>query len=89
MGQDQRNRLSLALGVWIGTLSILPVQAVYISIFTPRVSAQQIALQRSPEQIKQLAQSITVKIVSGDNGGSGILIKKEGQVYTVLTNRHV
>ena len=89
MGQDHRNRLSLALGVCIGTLSILPVQAVYISIFPPRVSAQQIALQRSPEQIKQLAQSITVKIVSGDNGGSGILIKKEGQVYTVLTNRHV
>lgn len=87
--KDQMNRLSLAMVAWMGTLLMLPVQAIYISISAQRVSAQQRVTQISQEQVKQQAQSITVKIVSGDNGGSGILIRKQGQVYTVLTNQHV
>jgi tetratricopeptide (TPR) repeat protein/S1-C subfamily serine protease len=47
----------------------------------------------SPEQLQQVASSITVKVFSGDNRGSGTLIGKQGegenQVYTVLTNDHV
>ncbi len=41
------------------------------------------------EQIRQLAQAITVKVLSVHQGGSGILINKVGQTYTILTNAHV
>ncbi|WP_392533669.1 tetratricopeptide repeat protein [Nostoc sp. C117] len=43
----------------------------------------------SPEQIRQLAQAITVKVLSTNKGGSGVLISKQGHTYTVLTNAHV
>ncbi len=43
----------------------------------------------SPKQLKKVAQLITVKIFSGSGWGSGILIKREGDVYTVLTNQHI
>jgi len=35
------------------------------------------------------ARSITVRVKTGQNGGSGILIARQGRLYTVLTNRHV
>jgi len=47
----------------------------------------------TPEQLQQIARSIAVKVLSGDNRGSGTLISRRGdgqnQVYTVLTNSHV
>lgn len=41
------------------------------------------------EQLWTLARSITVKVYSGTNQGSGVLIQRQGQIYTVLTNKHV
>lgn len=43
----------------------------------------------TPNQIKQIAQAVTVKILSKNQGGSGVLINKQGQTYTILTNAHV
>ncbi|MDJ1171310.1 serine protease [Roseofilum sp. BLCC_M154] len=43
----------------------------------------------SPEQLHVLAQSVTVKIISGQNSGSGILIARQNDLYTVVTNHHV
>ncbi len=40
-------------------------------------------------EIRQLAQAITVKVLSVHQGGSGIFINKVGQIYTILTNAHV
>jgi tetratricopeptide (TPR) repeat protein/S1-C subfamily serine protease len=40
-------------------------------------------------EVENIAIQMTVQISSGDRRGSGIIIKKEGNVYTVLTNRHV
>lgn len=37
----------------------------------------------------QKARSITVKVFSGDNWGSGIIIQRQDRVYTVITNDHV
>ncbi|NET02872.1 MAG: trypsin-like peptidase domain-containing protein [Sphaerospermopsis sp. SIO1G1] len=42
-----------------------------------------------PQTIKTLAKSITVKVLLGDNWGSGIIIHRQGRTYTVLTNQHV
>lgn len=40
-------------------------------------------------QVKNEARAIAVKVISGYGAGSGILIKKQGQTYTILTNNHV
>ena len=43
-----------------------------------------------PENIlRQQARAITVKIIAGESWGSGIIIQRKGQSYTVLTNAHV
>lgn len=41
------------------------------------------------EQLRQVAELITVKILSGEVLGSGIIVHKKGAVYVVLTNAHV
>ena len=43
----------------------------------------------SPEQLKNKAQSITVKVISGKTWGSGIMIRQQNDLYTVVTNHHV
>ena len=43
----------------------------------------------SPAKVKQIAQDITVRVTSANNGGSGVLIAKKGNTYLVLTNAHV
>lgn len=43
----------------------------------------------SVNQLQQQAKAITVKVMSPDFLGSGILLQRQGTVYTVLTNAHV
>ena len=40
-------------------------------------------------EIDKIARAITVRIISNDSSGSGVIINRQGQVYTVLTNKHV
>jgi tetratricopeptide (TPR) repeat protein len=44
-----------------------------------------------PQQVKQIAKAVTIQIESSENKGlgSGIIIKKQGELYTFTTNRHV
>lgn len=44
---------------------------------------------KTPEVLEQYARSITVKVLSGENWGSGILIRQKDNIYNVLTNQHV
>lgn len=94
MRQNLNKHNSLAVMIWISALLMLPIQAVSVGVSKNRVLAQQVLAQQSLPQlssakIKQIAQSISVKVTSGEYGGSGILIKKEANIYTVLTNQHV
>lgn len=43
----------------------------------------------SPELLHNLAQSITVKVLSGEFWGSGIIIQKQKSEYSIVTNAHV
>lgn len=43
----------------------------------------------SVEQLQQLAKTITVKISAKELLGSGTLLQRKGQIYTVITNAHV
>jgi tetratricopeptide (TPR) repeat protein/S1-C subfamily serine protease len=56
------------------------------------LSAQKIAPstgQASAESIKALAKAFTVKVFAGQQRGSGVILAKNGQRYTVVTNAHV
>ena len=55
---------------------------------SPNAPISQDATKQSPAQLEQLARGITVKVIAGNNEGSGTLIKKEGDTYTVVTNNH-
>lgn len=43
----------------------------------------------SVEQLQKLAKTITVKISAPELLGSGTLLQRQGQIYTVITNAHV
>jgi len=81
------NRFSLAVAAYIGILLTMPVPGLLLS--TSKVVAQEISPELSVTDLQKVAQSVTVKVLSKNSGGSGILIAKQGQSYMVLTNAHV
>ncbi len=62
---------------------------IQIGLINPPAQANPQTSELSVEQLEELTKSITVKVISGETSGSGILIHRQGQVYTVLTNEHV
>ncbi|MGB3208718.1 MAG: tetratricopeptide repeat protein [Crinalium sp.] len=70
-------------------LLLLPTKAIAVSTQKREPQPQQIAQVDLTAKLRSLAQAITVKITTSDNGGSGTLIAKQGQTYLVLTNAHV
>ncbi|MGI8503789.1 MAG: tetratricopeptide repeat-containing S1 family peptidase [Hassallia sp.] len=56
------------------------------------VLISQVALGLSAQEVEQIGKEITVRIVEAQNpniGGSGVIIKRAGNTYTVLTAYHV
>jgi Flp pilus assembly protein TadD len=47
------------------------------------------ALAKTPAEIQEVARAATVKIEHGNTIGTGVIIHKQGQVYSLITNRHV
>ncbi|WP_392533668.1 tetratricopeptide repeat protein [Nostoc sp. C117] len=83
----QFNSLIIAI---FSTCFLLPITEAAISQQVTNQPTSVLANNSlSPEQIRQLAQAVTVKVLSTNKGGSGVLISKQGQTYTVLTNAHV
>ncbi len=41
------------------------------------------------EELHQLCQSATVRVIKADSAGSGVIINRQGNIYSVLTNWHV
>jgi S1-C subfamily serine protease len=69
---------------------ILGVRLIFTLIRIP--SAIAISDHPSEQQqvaVAEIARRITVRLLSQDNGGSGVIIQKHGQNYLVLTNNHV
>ncbi|MFM6139388.1 MAG: trypsin-like peptidase domain-containing protein, partial [Sphaerospermopsis kisseleviana] len=74
----------------IGGLSmLLSASAVGVSISDQETSMTKPPIQLSVAELQEKATAITVKILSTDFLGSGILLNKQNSVYTVLTNAHV
>ncbi|BAQ60670.1 peptidase S1 and S6 [Geminocystis sp. NIES-3708] len=81
----------------IFTQYILPVKSVETRIECKEVPIYPSSLQQrenfnitsKEEEIEIYAKKVTVKVLSGENSGSGILINKNNNSYQVLTNDHV
>jgi S1-C subfamily serine protease len=89
---------SLFLATYIGSgLFSLPIQMLPKNFSYLESSATQIQSQNCAgcnnfctiKELKNIAKSITVQIISKNSRGSGIILKREGEVYTIVTNQHV
>jgi S1-C subfamily serine protease len=60
-----------------------------LGVFTAVALVQTVVVAKPAPEINRIAQAITVRIAVGEEHGSGILLKKNGDVYTVLTAAHV
>jgi tetratricopeptide (TPR) repeat protein len=65
-------------GVVTGTMTVAIV-----------VTHQQSAIALTFDQVRQIARPVTVMISHQNGGGSGVIIAKQNNTYTLLTNRHV
>lgn len=73
--------------LYLGTLLTLPPAT--LTLASPPTAAGELVAQIPPQQVQQRAAAITVKVWAGDRSGSGVIIKRDGDTYSVLTNRHV
>ena len=76
---------TVILKIYFAIFLVIPI--VYITIFS--INKKLLLPDSSSRQLHQLAESISVHIVSGNSQGSGILIEKQDGFYTVITNAHV
>lgn len=61
-----------------------------VNVSSTKLAKRQLSVtELSIKQLEKQGQAITVKIISQDLLGSGILLKRQGDFYTVLTNAHV
>lgn len=67
----------------------LPTSVLPLPISRSPVLPKQATNYLSEAELKAIARSITVKVKVGRTWGSGILVRKQARVYTVLTNQHV
>ena len=84
----------MKLGIF--SLSIIAMlSGITNRYFSRLVTAQEVpAIEILPETVRetniyQLYQSATVRVVKDTSAGSGVIVKREGNVYSVLTNWHV
>jgi hypothetical protein len=85
--------LFACISAWLSPNQPLPVECVVNPSASSSKMWQEMSRLRlnpkSSDRLYQLAETITVKVKARQNGGSGILIERQGPLYTVLTNRHV
>ncbi len=75
---------SLSSCLWLAATQAAP----FSLLLAQGNPSRPIVAQSSQDNLKQIAQSITVKILAGDSRGSGIIVAKQGQTYTVVTSAH-
>lgn len=80
---------SLMLFASISGLLALPLQAADVSTCAQKASPEQLLTQLSVKQLQRRVRLIAVKVLSENSWGPEIVIQRQGQVYTVLTNQHV
>lgn len=89
MSRPIKRILAGAGGLLLGLSTPLLAVQSYAPALEPNQANAQSSQQLSEQQLRQLARAITVKVLSGQGWGSGILVEKQGSSYKVLTNDHV
>ena len=76
---------SLAIAILLGNINNF--RQLVVAQETPTVNVLPESIRSS--NILQICQSVTVRVVKADSAGSGVIIGRAGNVYSVLTNWHV
>ncbi len=88
-----KSLLSVSLLASIGTLSLSTplLTLVSTSLQSKRNNQTEIpAIAQLPKpELETIAKAITVRVYVGEYRGSGILMKRDNNIYTVITNAHV
>ena len=80
--------LALIAGLLLPAVSPVPLLLVATATTASQLGSAAPALAQSAEAAAKVAQAITVRI-EGATSGSGVLVKRDGNRYTVLTAWHV
>lgn len=87
--RQQKLPTAIALITCVGVLSaLIPKATPNIGSAVPSTSVEP-SQKLTVQQLHQQAQALTVKVLSTERLGSGFVVKKQGAIYTVLTNAHV
>lgn len=89
MSRPIKRILAGAGGLLLGLSTPLLAVQSYALALEPNQANAHSSQQLSEQQLLQLARAITVKVLSEQGWGSGILVEKQGSSYKVLTNDHV
>jgi S1-C subfamily serine protease len=87
-------RLALIPGLCLGmVLSFLAI-ALWWKPQTQRIQALPVSIneqlaEAKAAQAKQVARLTAVRILDAETSGSGVIVERQGDIYTVLTNWHV
>ena len=89
MGQhEHKHRILLAIYVMLSLFSCLVSITIPFSSFAD-IQPIPLSITSSPKGIESLARSVSVRLLTDKGDGSGVIIKKQGNNYIVLTNEHV
>ncbi|MGK7920168.1 MAG: serine protease [Trichodesmium sp.] len=88
--------------IWKLSSQILGASLFCLTTFVPNAYSQTrlensayytkpsaVDLNNFPSLISNIAQKVTVRIFTDNSAGSGVIIKREGNIYTIVTNHHV
>jgi serine protease Do len=65
----------------------LPIVGITVAL----ICCADLAVAKTPAEIESIAKAVTVEIrlLKDESIGSGIIIERKGDTYTLITNRHV
>jgi S1-C subfamily serine protease len=90
---NQVNQINLIfIGITLCLIGLFKTSTIAASEMTanpPSQAPEEYNLNYNLDELRTLAHGITVKIYSGNTSGSGIILKKDDNLYTVITNDHV
>ena len=82
----KRSVIVLSACIGIAGTGLAVRKNIDMHIFPDSCSSNYIS---TSDELKEKAKAITVKVMSANGGGSGTIIAREKNIYTVLTNQHV
>lgn len=89
MGQHKhKKRILLTIYVMLSLFSCLVSITIPFSSFAD-IQRIPLTITSSSKGIESLARSVSVRVLTDKGDGSGVIIKKQGNNYIVLTNDHV